>query len=436
MSHLDIGREMYELAGKIFPLCRSLTGEGVRGTLGILSDFLKKDGLEFIIHEVPSGTEVFDWTVPKEWRIREAYIEDDAKNKIIDMKDNNLHVMGYSTPVDRLVSLDELKKYVYTQADQPAVIPYVTSYYKERYGFCMSQNCLDALPEGRYHMYIDSELTEGSMTYAELILPGKSSKEIMVTSYICHPSMANNECSGPVVLAELIKYVKSLGNRRYTYRFVFNPETIGAITYLSRNLETLKEKLVAGVVLSCVGDDRDYSIIHSRYGNTIADRSLLSILKEKEKFSEYSFLDRGSDERQYNAPGVDLPVVGFCRSKYNKYPEYHTSADDMNFISPEGLAGAYDTMVQWIDCMEANEKYKMTVLCEPQLGKRGLYPTVSQKGFRGEVTAMFNYIAYADGSNDLFEISRIIGVPPYELIGIQEKLKENGLIKAVEVDDE
>ncbi|MBQ9234154.1 MAG: DUF4910 domain-containing protein [Lachnospiraceae bacterium] len=423
--------KMYNLAKKIFPICRSITGEGVRETLNIINEFIDEDGIKMEIKEVPSGTKVFDWTVPKEWVIRDAYIADERGNHIIDMKDNNLHVMGYSIPVDKWVSLEELKQCIYTQPDQPDVIPYVTSYYKERYGFCMAKNQLDSLADGRYHIYIDSELIDGNLTYAELVLPGESDEEIFFSSYTCHPSMANNECSGPVVLAALARYVNSLKNRHYTYRFVLNPETIGSITYLSYNYESLKEKMIAGIVLSCVGDDKEYSIIKSRYGNTIADRSLLSVIKRKPHFKEYSYLKRGSDERQYNAPGIELPVVGFCRSKYGTFPEYHTSADNMDFISPEGLGGAYETVVQWISCMEYNKKYKVTVLGEPQLGKRGLYPTVSQKGSYDEVKALIDFIAYADGRNDLFEISEIIDVNPFDLLSIVNKLLDNGLIVGV-----
>lgn len=424
-----LGTEMYTLADKIFPICRSITGEGVRETLNILSDYLGQDGIQLAIHEIPSGTPVFDWTVPKEWIIRSAYIEDEHGNKIIDMADNNLHVMGYSTSVDKWINLDELKKCIYTQPDQPAVIPYVTSYYKERYGFCMSAEQLSTLKEGKYHIYIDSELIDGNLTYAEVIIPGETEQEILLSSYICHPSMANNECSGPVLLAALVRFVNSIKQRRFTYRFVLNPETIGSITYLSRNLQHLKEKLIAGIVLSCVGDDRDYSIIESRYADTLADKSLKSILEAKGKYTTYSFLKRGSDERQYNAPGIELPVVGFCRTKYCEYPEYHTSADNMELISPAGLQGSYETIVQWIDSMEHNRNYQTTVLGEPQLGRRGLYPTVSQKGSYDEVKAMIDLIAYADGKNDLFDISRIIGAAPFDLIPIIQKLMKNGILR-------
>lgn len=426
---VETGQEMYRLAEAIFPLCRSITGAGVRQTLKILSDFIAQDGMELSVHEIPSGTQVFDWTVPKEWVIRAAYIENEQGERIIDMEENNLHVMGYSVSVDQWVTLDELKQYVYTQSDQPDVIPYVTSYYKERFGFCMSEAQLRSLPDGKYHMVIDSELFDGSLTYSDLILPGESDREILITSYICHPSMANNECSGPVLLAALARYVHNLPKRRYTYRFVLNPETIGSITYLSKNYKHLQEKLEAGVVLSCVGDDRAYTIVHSRYGNTIADKSLMNILRGRENFKEYSFLKRGSDERQYNAPGIDLPVVGFCRSKYGEYPEYHTSADNMGLISPSGLQGSYAAMTEWIQAIEHNRKYKVKVLCEPQLGKRGLYPTISQKGSYDEVKAMTDFIAYADGTNDLFEISNKISASVSVLMPLAEKLVQKNLLE-------
>lgn len=426
----EIGKAIYDLAYKLFPTFRSLTGQGVRKTLEMISDYIGQDNLSLQIHEIPTGTNVFDWTVPKEWVIRQAYIENEQGEHIIDMQSNNLHVMGYSTPVDKWVDLAELRTHIYTQLDQPDVIPYVTSYYKERYGFCMSDNQKKSLPEGLYHMYIDSELIDGSLTYADIILPGKSDEEILLTSYVCHPSMANNECSGPALLAELIRYVNAIEDRRYTYRFVLNPETIGSIAYLSVNYKHLKEKLLAGVVLSCVGDDRDYSIVHSRYGNTLADKGIKNILSFLPNYTSYSYLKRGSDERQYNAPGIELPVVGFCRSKYGEYPEYHTSADDMSLVSPKGFQGSFEVLAEWIQAMEHNGKYRMTVLCEPQMGKRGLYPTVSQKGSYDQVQAMVDFIAYADGKNDLFDISNIIHVPIGKLILVMEQLMCKGLLES------
>ena len=419
------GEYIYEIAERIFPICRSITGNGVRETLRIIREYVP----ELEIVEVPSGTQVFDWTVPKEWNIKDAYIENQDGERIIDFKNNNLHVLGYSYPLNKYMSLSELKEIVYTQKEQPDVIPYVTSYYKERSGFCMSENQLNSLKEGQYHAVIDSEFKDGSLTYAEVVLPGESKKEIFFSTYICHPSMANNECSGPALQTALINHVRSIKNRHFTYRFVFVPETIGSITYLSQKYKVLKENVYAGFLLSCVGDDRDYSIVSSRYGETVADQVLKHILeKHTTSFKVYSYLERGSDERQYNAPGIDLPVCGFCRTKYAQYPEYHTSADDLSVISPNGFAGSYDIMTKCIELLEYNRKYKVKVLCEPQLGKRGLYPTISQKGIYDEVRNMTNFIAYADGRNTLVDIAQIINADALELIDIAKKMCENGLM--------
>lgn len=427
MIKSEYGNEMYGLCERLFPICRSITGNGVRETLNILKEYCP----ELKIYEVPTGTKVFDWQVPKEWNIREAYIENSSGAKIIDFKNNNLHVVGYSVPVDKIVDLSELKAIIYTQEDQPDVIPYVTSYYKERYGFCMSTVQKDSLPEDKYHIYIDSELKDGSLTYGEIIIPG-GEKEVFLSTYICHPSMANNELSGPAVAIHLAKWLRSLKERRYTYRIIFIPETIGSITYLSRNLDILKKNVIAGFNISCVGDDRTFSYVASRYGNTLADKVAKNVLKYYyPDYKSYSFLDRGSDERQYNAPGVDLPVCSICRSKYGKYPEYHTSKDDLQLISAAGLQGAFEVYQECIVALENNFKYKINVLCEPQLGKRGLYPTMSQKGSYDAVKAMTDFIAYADGTNDLIDISNIIGVPINELVNIVDKLLKNKLIDKV-----
>ena len=421
---LEAGKAMYDLADRLFPIGRSLTGAGVRESLNILKEQIP----ELEIREIPSGTQVFDWTVPKEWEIREGYIEDENGQRIVDYKDNNLHIIGYSTPVDEWVELEELLKYIRVEEEQPEVIPYVTSYYTPRYGFCMAKNQRDALKPGKFHMVIKSRLFDGVLNYAELLLPGKSEKEVLLSTYICHPSMANNELSGPVLAVELVKWLKTL-DRSLSYRLVIVPETIGSISYLSRNLEEMQKNTIAGFVLSCVGDDRTYSYIESRNADTLADKGLQNVLHYAyPEYKRYSFLERGSDERQYNAPGVDLPVCGFCRSKYVEYPEYHTSADDMSLISPEGLQGAYDVMQQVILALEYNKVYRTNCLCEPQLGKRGLYPTVSRKGIYDEVKKLTNLIAYADGKNDLIDISNKIGVPVCELLENVDKLLENKLL--------
>lgn len=420
-----IGDYIYDIAKKLFPICRSITGNGVRETLRILHEYCP----DIKICEVPSGTTVFDWTVPKEWNIRDAYVENSRGERVIDFKENNLHVLGYSTPVNEYVNLDELLKHIYTLPEQPDLIPYVTSYYKERWGFCITETQRGMLAEDKYHVVIDSDLKDGSLTYGELLIQGKSKDEIFLSTYICHPSMANNECSGPSLMVALAQYILSMKNRKFSYRIVFIPETIGSITYLSRNLNTLKQCVIAGYNLSCVGDDRTYSMVETRYANTLADKALKNILHfHYPNYIIYSYLGRGSDERQYNAPGVDLPVCGYSRSKYGQYPEYHTSADNMGLISPAGLQGSYEVMTSLIDAMEWNGKYKINCICEPQLGKRGLYPTISKKGVYDEIKSMTNFIAYADGSNDLFDISNIINEPVGNLISVIIKLLDNNLI--------
>lgn len=421
----DTGRNMYELAGKLFPICRSITGNGFRQSLEMIREIVP----EIQVFEVPSGTAVYDWTVPKEWNIRGGWIKNMQGETIIDFNDCNLHVMGYSIPVHQTISREELSEHVYTQPEQPEWIPYVTSYYKERWGFCMSERQKQALTDAEYEVYIDSTLEDGFLTYGELVLPGETDDEIFFSTYLCHPSMANNELSGPCVQTELIKYLKSLSHRRYTYRFAFIPETIGSITYLSRNLEALQQHVKAGFVLSCVGDNRTYSMVSTKYEDTLADRVLNNVLKfHYPDYIRYSFMKRASDERQYGSAGVDLPVCAFCRSKYHEYPEYHTSADNMDLISPEGLSGAYEVMVKVINALENNYFYQMQCKCEPQLGKRGLYPTVSQKGTKGDARYMQDFIAYADGRNDLIGISNILDIPVDKLIPIKDQLMEHHLL--------
>ena len=421
------GEIMYELIRELFPLCRSITGQGTRDTLSVL----KRELPNMTIHNVPSGTTVFDWTVPKEWVIRDAYIETLSGKKVIDFRNNNLHVLGYSAPIDKIVSREELLSMVYTMPEQPDWIPYVTSYYKERSGFCMSETQKKELSDEQYHIVIDSELIDGNLTYGELIVPGKTEEEIFFSTYICHPSMANNELSGPAVCTELAKYVQKC-DHRYTYRFIFIPETIGSITYLSKNLDYLKKHVIAGFNVSCVGDNRTYSYVESPYADNLADRVAQNVLSfHYPDYKRYSFLYRGSDERQYCSPLVNLPVCAICRSKYGEYPEYHTSADDLTIVSPEGLQGAFDVYRKCIDMLEYNNRYCVTIPCEPQLGKRGLYPTISKKGGYDKVRPLQNFIGYADGKRDLIDISTCIKVDIDILKPIIDKCLQHGLVKIV-----
>lgn len=423
---MDISNNMYSLVKELFPICRSITGDGVRKTLRII----QREIPELKIFEVPTGTKVFDWIVPKEWNIKGGYIETLEGKKIIDFADTNLHVMGYSLPIDKIVSREELLEMCYTIPEQPDYIPYVTSYYKERSGFCLSEKQKQALTEDTYHVVIDSTLENGSLTYGELLIPGNSKDEIFLSTYVCHPSMANNELSGPAVAVELAKYILANKDRRYSYRIIFIPETIGSITYLSKNLDYMQKHVIAGYNISCVGDDRTYSYVESPYADTLADRVAQNVLNfHYPEYKRYSFLHRGSDERQYCSPLVHLPLCAICRSKYEEYPEYHTSADNLNLVSPNGLYGAFEVYRKCIDLLESNYMYIVTTPCEPQLGKRGLYPTLSRRGSINETRSMTAFIAYADGKHDLVDISNRINVPIDRLLPIIKKLLDNGLIR-------
>ncbi len=390
------GKRMHDLAKRLFPICRSITGDGVRETLNII-----KESIPLSVHEVPSGTPAFDWTVPKEWNIKDAWVIDPRGKKIIEFKKNNLHVVGYSTPVDREMPLSELQEHLYSIPEQPDAIPYVTSYYQERWGFCLAHRERQSLEEGTYGVHIESELKDGSLSYGELIIPGATEKEIFLSTYVCHPSMANNELSGPVVATFLAQWI-ARAPRRYTYRIIFIPETIGSLTYLSKNIRAMKENVVAGFNLTCVGDDRAFSYLPSRSGATRADKVALRVLRARHPgFVSYTYLERGSDERQYCSPGVDLPVASLMRTKYGAYPEYHTSLDDLELVTPEGLQGSYDVLKECLETLEANPAYRAANFGEPQLGKRGLYPTLSRKGSTGySVQMLLDVLAYADGTND------------------------------------
>ncbi len=421
-----LGNEMYGLVKDLFPICRSLTGEGVRETLRYLKVILPN----LVICGVPSGTKAFDWTVPDEWNISSAFVENEKGEKVIDFADHNLHVVGYSTPIDMWLSLSELQKHLYSLPDQPDAIPYITSYYSRRWGFCLTHNKRLKLKEGKYRVVINSELLPGFLNYGELIIKGSSKDEILLSTYICHPSMANNELSGPAVTTALAKWLNEQKNLKYTYRILFIPETIGSVVYISKHLRHLKLHTIAGFNISCVGDNRDYSYLPSRLGTSISDLSALHVLKYiAPNFKKYTFLDRGSDERQYCSPGVDLPIASIMRTKYGMYPEYHTSLDDLNLVSPEGLEGGFSAIKGAIEVIEKNCTPIMTVNCEPQLGKYGLYPSISTKETKSIVGDMMNLIAYSDGKKTLLEIAEAINVPFMRCYALMMQLSEKGLLK-------
>ena len=423
-----IGNHIHKFAQELWHINRSITGKGVRKTLEKISKHLPT----LKIKSVASGTQVFDWTVPKEWNVNEAYIITPSGKKICDFSVNNLHLVGYSIPFSGSISLDELKKHLYTLSDQPNAIPYVTSYYKERWGFCLTQEQFDDLKNGTYKVVVDTSLFDGELNYGELLLKGKSDREIFLSTYICHPSMANNELSGPTVVTFLAKWLQEIVETDYSYRIIFIPETIGSITYLSHNYKDLKNKVFAGFNVTCVGDDRSYSYLPSRNGKTISDLIAKHILKWIDpNFVKYSWLDRGSDERQYCAPGIDLPIASILRTKYGIYPEYHTSLDNLeNVVTPKGLDGGYWAIRKAIEAMERNKKYKITVLCEPQMDKRGLYPTLSTKERNEEVELMMNCISLFDGQTSLLEIAEYLNLPIWDLYKLVDKLESHNLISA------
>ncbi len=425
-ANLSVGEQMHKWAQDLFPICRSITGEGVRTTLNYLQSIIP----ELTVNSIPSGTDVFDWTIPKEWNITDGYIIAPNGEKIIDFNQSNLHVMGYSMPIDKTMSLEELKSHLYDYPQLPEAIPYVTSYYSERWGFCLSTQQKNSLTDGHYQVKINSSLTDGVLNYGEILIKGRSEQEIFISTYICHPSLANNELSGPIVTTALVNWIKANTNGYYSYRIVFVPETIGAIAYLALNKDKMKENVVAGLVLTCIGDDRDYSYLSSRAENTLADKAAVHVLKyHVNSFKQYSFLQRGSDERQYCAPGVDLPVCSLMRTKYGEYPEYHTSFDDLTLVTPQGLQGGYDIVTKWLQVIENNNYYKVTVFCEPQLGKRGLYPTVSSvNSDYDEALLLTHLIAYCDGQHSLLDIAEKINISAVVLHDYANKLVNESLL--------
>jgi len=419
---------MYEWCTDLFPITRSITGDGVRTTLSYIKNLLP----DLKILEVTSGTQAFDWVIPNEWNVSQAYVLDQNGETFLDFRNNNLHLVGYSIPQNRIVEREELEMHLFSLETQPDAIPYVTSYYSPNWGFCLTQNHRDCLPPGPFSVCIESTLEPGVMNYGELLIKGDSEKEILLTTYVCHPSMANNELSGPAVLVKLAQEIQKLRNRKYSYRILFLVETIGSIYYISQNLELLKKNVEAGFVVTCVGDNRVHSYVPSRRGDTLTDRVAFHVMKRlsgEKKY--YTWLDRGSDERQFNAPGIDLPVGSLMRSKYGEFPEYHTSLDDLNFISEDGLAGGFQALWSSVNILERNGFYKIKVLCEPQLGKRGFYPNTSIKSNFEIVKNRMNIISYLDGKVDLLEISNLCGVDFEVVWGVITELLEVELVEKI-----
>ena len=426
---------MKTLLEKLYPICRSITGNGVRESLGIIKKYFSN--ADFNIVEVPTGTKVYDWKVPKEWNIRTAWIKDSNGNKLVDFDLNNLHLVSYSIPIDKKMGWEELKKHIHTIPDKPDWIPYRTSYYNEDWGFCISHNDLEDLEvfngvtnNAEYHVYIDSSLTQGNLTYGELYLPGQSDEEILLSTYICHPSMANDNLSGPVLLTELAKNL-ALEERHYSYRFLFIPETIGAITWLSKNEHKLN-KIVGGLVATCIGDDGVIQYKRSRQ-TTMIDNVVEKVLKDTSAVEEYHINDfepLGSDERQYCSPGINLPIGCLTRTPYGKFEEYHTSADNLDFVSESSLEASYNILKEIIYYLEYNRTYtNVNPKCEPNFGKRGLYDLIGA-GDRSESIPLYKWILnYSDGNHSLIDISNKCDVNFNTILEAAKDLEMKDLIK-------
>jgi aminopeptidase-like protein len=422
-----LGLEMYRLIADLYPICRSITGDGVRQTLHCLQQHIPLE-----IQEVPTGKQVFDWTVPKEWQVRDAYIKNDRGEKVVDFQVSNLHLLNYSIPIHQKLPLAQLKEHLFTLPEHPDWIPYRTSYYKETWGFCLSHHALEQLEDGEYEVSIDSDLIDGHLSYGEYFLPGKTDREILFSCHICHPSLCNDNLSGISLATFLAKYLSSVP-RQYSYRFIFIPGTIGAITWLAINTD-LTRRIQHGLVISGVGDAGAMTYKQSRQGNAEIDRVVSHVLQNSgrayaiEEFSPY-----GYDERQYCSPGFNLPVGRLSRTPFGTYPEYHTSADNLDFVKPDFLADSLSIYIETIEILEANRRYLNTnPYCEPQLGKRGLYNlSGGHQNTQERQMAMLWILNLSDGKHSLLDIADRSKIAFVAIAQIADILVEHHLLTEI-----
>jgi aminopeptidase-like protein len=420
-----VGQELYDLMAELYPICRSLTGAGQRRTLDIL-----RRRIDLTVHEVPSGTAVFDWTVPKEWNIRAAYIRDVRGRKIIDFADSNLHVVGYSVPVRRRMSFAVLKPHLFSLPDHPDWIPYRTSYYREDWGFCLSHRQLLEMKDGEYQVCIDSTLADGTMSYGECFLRGERAEEVLISCHICHPSLANDNLTG-IAIATLLARHLSVAPRRYSYRFLFTPGTIGSIAWLCRN-ESRVGAIRAGLVLACLGDAGSFTYKKSRRGDALIDHAVPQALRDAgELYQAVEFSPYGYDERQFCSPGFNLPVGCLMRTPHGCFPEYHTSADNLEFIRPEYVAGSYARCREIIEILDENRTFiNLNPKCEPQLGKRGLYGSIGgASGSRSRELALLWVLNGSGGDATLLDIAERSGLPFNAIADAARDLEQHGLLK-------
>ena len=422
-----VGERMMARIASLYPICRSITGNGVRETLRRIGE-----EIPLKLHEVPTGTKVFDWEVPREWNIRDAWIKTPDGRKIARFREHNLHVLNYSVPIHEKMDLEALRPHLFTMPEHPDWIPYKTSYYRDNWGFCLSHNEYLTLPEGEYEVYIDSSLEPGSLTYGELLIPGESEREVLLSCHVCHPSLANDNLSGIALMTELGKWLREQP-RRYSYRLLFIPGTIGSITWLARN-EEKTERIEHGLVVTCVGDPGAFTYKKSRRGNAFIDRAVLHLLRQRgEPFNEIDFYPYGYDERQYCSPGFNLPVGSLSRSSHGQYPEYHTSADNLDLVDADSLAASLALYREVVEIIESNAVYvSLNPKCEPQLGKRGLYSQIGgPSGSRVNEMALLWVLNLADGEHDLLDMAERSGHPHEEIRRAAEALEAAELLRRV-----
>lgn len=420
------GEQMYALVERLYPLCRSITGDGVRATLKIVDEYVPLQ-----VHEVPTGTQVLDWTVPKEWNIRDAYIADTAGHRVVDFAASSLHVLGYSVPVSATMPLAELRGHLHTLPEHPNWVPYRTSYYQPDWGFCLAQNTLDALPDGEYQVRIDSTLANGHLTYAEHVVPGRVPDEVIVSCHVCHPSLANDNLAG-IAVATFLARALSERTPWYTYRFLFAPGTIGAITWLARNKERV-ERVKHGLVLACAGDPGRLTYKQSRRGDAEIDRVLHHVLAASGRPHRITeFTPYGYDERQFCSPGFDLGVGSLTRTPYAGYPEYHTSADNLDFVSPQAMADTLAVCREAFAVLDRNRRYvNLSPYGEPQLGRRGLYDSLGGRSDAKQAQmAMLWVLNLSDGEHTLLDVAERSGLPFDTVAVAADALHDAGLIKA------
>ncbi|MGW4996505.1 DUF4910 domain-containing protein [Streptomyces hydrogenans] len=420
------GEEMHALVKRLYPLCRSITGDGVRATLDIVGEYVPLQ-----VHEVPTGTRVLDWTVPQEWNIRDAYVADASGKRVVDFAASSLHVLGYSVPVAATLPLSELRGHLHTLPEHPSWVPYRTSYYTPEWGFCLAQETLDGLPDGEYEVRIDSTLADGHLTYAEHVVPGEVADEVIVSCHVCHPSLANDNLAGVAVAVHL---ARELAERRphYTYRFVFAPGTIGAITWLARNAERI-DRVKHGLVLACAGDRGRLTYKRSRRGNAEIDRVMRHVLETSGRPHHIKeFTPYGYDERQYCSPGFDLGVGSLSRTPYAGYPEYHTSADNPDFVSPEAMEDTLAVCREAFAVLDRDRRYvNLSPYGEPQLGRRGLYESLGGRSDAKQAQmAMLWVLSLSDGEHRLLDVAERAGLPFDTVADAADALRAAGLIKA------